>query len=424
MARKKKKKKEPKKIKYDEILEKHPEFEGVINKESWNYIGVSDENTVGALKKLWGDNMKANVKNGLYKKHGMINRDCNGIGKNKAVIAVGAGQSFNLNKDVLKRVSDVDGIRDWNNRDFIIIASNHQYKPLLDMGIIPDFVLLADASDVVMDQLTKDVPASGKSTILLAGLICNPGVLEAWNKQGKDIRFYLSHTEGLDKVFSKATGKSAEPHMILQGGNVLNSLWSISLKYFSSNVYMTVGNDLSYPLKDDIEEQRTGYYADGDYSSNLANKRDEAQGYKKWLGFKIKRKAFHIGGSPYDIELSPVGTSPTLWVYKTWIEANILANAKTKGLSYHYYNCTEGGVAGVMCKDMDDETLKDDKNWFLLDSECKRWHTTLLCDAVDMFIKAKEKLLWPGMTELGVQGVIGLGQAPLQGIVNPAMIRG
>jgi len=425
MAKKNKsKKKSSKKIEYQKMLEKHPEFAGVINKESWNYIGVSDEKTVGALKKLWGDNIKANIKSGLYKKHGMINRDCNGIGKNKAVIAVGAGQSFNKNKDILKRVSDVDGIRDWHNRDFIIIASNHQYKPLLDMGIIPDFVVLADASDVVMDQLTKDVPTSGKSTILLAGLICDPGVLETWNKQGKDIRFYLSHTEGLDKVFNKATGKTAVPHQILQGGNVLNSLWSISLKYFNSNVYMTVGNDLSYPLQDDVEEQRKTYYADGDYSANIANRRDEAHGHKKWLGFSIKKKAFHIGGSPYDIELETVGTSPTLWVYKTWIEANILANAKTENLSYHYYNCTEGGVAGVMCKDMDDETLQDKENWFLLDKVCNRWHTAMLCDAVEIFIKAKERLLWPGMTELGAQGVIGLGQPHMAGIASPAMIRG
>lgn len=421
MAKKKKKKKDRKKIDFSEMLEKHPEFDGVINPQSWEHIGFSDENTVGALKKLWGDNIKANVKNGLYKKHGMMNKDCNGIGKNKAVIGVGAGQCFNKNKDVLKRVSDVDGVRDWKDRDFIIIASNHQYKPLLDMGIIPDFVILADASDVVMDQLTKDVPTSGKNTVLLAGLICDPGVLETWSKQGKDIRFYMSRTEGLDTVFKEATGKSSETHKIIQGGNVINSLWSISLKHFNSNVYFAVGNDLSYPLQDDIEDQRNGYYADGDYSSNLANKRDEAQGRKKWLGFSIKRKPYNIGGSPYNIELTPVGTSSTLWVYKTWIESNVLANAKTEGLSYHYYNCTEGGIAGVMCKDMDDETLRNDDNWFLLDKVCKRWHTTLLEDAVDIFIKAKEKLLWPGMTQLGVQGVAGLGQTPTRGIVSPAM---
>ena len=424
MAKKKKKskKKEVTKIGYSEMVEKHPEFKGVINKESWNYIGISDDNTVGALKKMWGNNIKANVKNGLYKKHGMMNKDCNGIGKNKAVIAVGAGQSFNKNKDVLKRVSDVDGIRDWHDRDFVIIASNHQYKPMLDMGIIPDFVILADASDVVKDQLLKDVPASGKNTILLAGMICDPGVLEAWDKQGKDIRFYLSRTEGLDSVFKKATGKSPISHQILQGGNVLNSVWSMSLQHFKSNTFFAVGNDLSYPLQDDVDEQRNTYYADGDYSANIANKRDEAHGHKKWLGFTIKKKAFHIGGSPYDIELNIVGTSPTLWVYKTWIESNILANADK--FSYHYYNCTEGGIAGVMCKDMDDKTLRDDKNWFLLDTVCKRWHTSLLCDAVEMFIKAKEKLLWPGMTELGVQGAIGLDQRPMTGIVRPAMISG
>jgi hypothetical protein len=54
-------------------------------------------------------------------------------------------------------LSVTDGVKSWFDRNFIILASNHQLKPLLNMGIIPDFVMVADASDVVMDQLTTIV---------------------------------------------------------------------------------------------------------------------------------------------------------------------------------------------------------------------------------------------------------------------------
>jgi hypothetical protein len=126
--------KKPKKT-WDEILEDHPEFDGVINKNSWEFIGHSDKTTVGALGKKWLDNLRENVRNNLWKKHGGLADDCVGMGKQKAVICVGAGQSFNKNKDVLKKVHDWDGVKPWVDRNFIIVASNHQYKPLLEMGI-------------------------------------------------------------------------------------------------------------------------------------------------------------------------------------------------------------------------------------------------------------------------------------------------
>ena len=40
----------------------------------------------------------------------------------------------------------------------------------------------------------------------------------------------------------------------------------------------------------------------------------------------------------YNVELNPVATTGTLWVYKTWIEANVMANANNPGIKYYYYN--------------------------------------------------------------------------------------
>jgi len=389
------------KLSYKNIIKRCPDFEGVISKLAWENIGDTNKKTRGYLSKLWANNIEENIKNKLWKKHGSVRKDCVGLGKNKALIGVGAGQSFNKNKDILKQVADTDGTRDWEKRNFVIAASNHMYKPLLKMGIIPDFVSLVDGSDVVMKQLNEDIPECGKNTILLTGLHCSPKVLKEWSKQGREIRFYMPVSEGMREVFEKYTNKQAQHHEILQGGNVLNTLFSIGLRFLHTTTFMALGNDLSYPLKDKIEDQRTNYYADLDYTSNqkgTGTGRDEANARKKWLGFTLHPHLIYTGNNNdrYNINLDIVGTSHTLWVYKTWIEANVLLNAKGK-VSYHYYNCSEGGIAGVMNKDMKlrKAELQKDETWYLMDDICPRWHTRMFKDAVEEFVKAKEAMVWP-----------------------------
>ena len=405
------------KISYERILEKCPDFGGVISKLSWDHLGNTNLKTVDWLKKLWLKNIEDNVKNKLWKKHGSISKDCVGLGLNKVLIGVGAGQSFNKNKDVLKRIADTDGIRSWKDRNFLIAASNHMYKPLLKMGIIPDFVSLIDGSDVVMDQLNKDIPSAGQNTILLAALHCSPNVLKEWSRQGREIRFYLTQTEGMAETFRKATHKHPMHHQVLQGGNVLNTLWSLGLKYLHSTTFMCLGNDLSYPLHDNIEKQRESYYADGDYSSNAPKTgtgRDEARAGKKWLGFSLNPSPIYTGNDKkrYNINLEIVGTSPTLWAYKVWIESTVLVNMKGER-AYHYYNCSEGGIVGVMNKSMEfkDEDLRERSNWFMFDDVCPRWHTKTFKDATEEFLKAKEAYECPQKPiQIGVQGATDLAQ--------------
>ena len=383
---------------YEEIVGRHPEFEGVISQKNWDFIGHSDKRTVNFLQKIWMRNVEQNVKNGLWDKHGPAKKDCFNLGKNKAVIGVGAGPGLKKNQHILKRICDIDGTKDFKDRDFIIVASNHMFKPLLNMGIIPDFVMLADASDVVMKQLCKDVPANGQSTILLATPQASPKVLKRWSKQGRTIRFYLTQSEGLPDTFYKATKEDPAQYTILQGGNVINSAWSMSMMCFRSTVFMCVGNDLSFPLLDDLEQRRQAYYCDKDYSSNApvtGTGRDEANSKKKWMGFKLKRLSLWTPKNTpqYHIEIEPVGTTHTLWVYKVWLEANLMGGISAK-LPFHYYNCTEGGIVGVMCKDDSDEGIDNQENWFMLDEVCKRFHTRMFEDAVNEFLEAKKAMKW------------------------------
>lgn len=377
---------------YTEITDKHPGLKGVISENSWNFIGKSDKLTRSHLLKSWKQNIRKNIDSKRYRRHGSLSRDCLGFGKNKCIVAIGAGPSLNKNKHILKQIHDIDGLKHPDERDFIFIASNHMFKPLLLEGIIPDFVMIADASDVIMGQLTEDIPESGRNCILIAGLHCSPKVLKKWEKQGRDIRFYL--TASLDEEYEKLTQKNPINVNMAQGGNVINSAWSVGVKFFKAPVFMALGNDLSYPLEKTKEKRRESYYADGDYSTNIATKRDEAKSTQTWAGYTQERSNVITFNSlnRYNYELDLVGTTQTLWVYKTWIEAQIIANAKRQDLKYKYYNCSEGGISGVMCKELEPKGDVGIENWYFLDEICPKWRTWMFEDAIEVFLRAKKEL--------------------------------
>jgi len=383
-------------VEYEKIIENNPQLKGVISKQNWDQISKANEMTVGALLDPWKNNVKKNIESKRFRRHGSI-EDVIEFGRNKAIIGIGAGSCLNKNKHVLKQIHDLDGCKPWDERDFIFIASNHMYKPLLKDGIIPDFVMLCDGSDVVLDQLTKDVPESGRNCVLIAGLQCSPKVLKRWEKQGRDIKFYLTGSEGITDHYKKITGNDPWPITMSQGGNVLNGSWTIGLRFFKSSVFMAVGNDLSYPIEHDIEKRRQVYYADGDYTSNAKDTgtgRDEAKHKHKWMGFSLSPTKILSANAlkRYHVEIEPVLTNGNLWIYKTWLESHVIGNEGR--FPFTYYNCTEGGIAGVMCRDDTEEGRDKIENWFLMDEATKKWRTRTLEDAAEEFLTAKKALRW------------------------------
>jgi len=380
---------------YEKIIKRHPEFKGVITPDSWNYIDASNKNTNKGLADLWRVNTRRNIENNLWRKHGSLKRDCLNLGKNKSVIGVGAGPSFKKNQHVLERIAATDGRKSWEDRDFMIIASNHQFKPLLKMGILPDFVMLADASEDVLPQLTEDIPREGRNVTLISTLAASPRVLKRWSRQGREIRFYIPGSESSVDEFRKVAKQDPEPHTMLVGGNVLNCMFLLGLAVFGSSSFMALGNDLSYLLDRDVEKRRETYYADGDYqTTQMQDGRDEAKNAYKWMGFKLSRPLIYTGKGSYNVELSLVGTTHNLWVYKTWIEAWAMANMNRTDLRWHYYNCSEGGMLGVMSRAKVHKSKNED--WYMLDEVCPRWHTMMFEDAVRQFQLAKEVMRWPG----------------------------
>lgn len=360
-----------------------------VPEKVWNGMEYCNQFTDKVLKKTWLDNIRTNVRSGLIKKHGTIAQGIWKLGWNKAHVGIGAGPSFNKNKDVLKDLSTLNLQYHLDHQPFVFTTSNHMFKPCLDMGIYPHFVMLIDASDVTYEQLCKGVPKSGDNTILVTGVHTSPKILKEWDRQGRLISFYIGTDEEEQALYKELTGEEdTEPMSSEHGGNVLNMAWILGMRYLKSSVYMSVGNDLSFPYDKEYENRRDGYYADGNYESNTGSQRDEARQKWTWLAYDNLRLGALTDSYVYDLKLA--STSFQFFTYKSWLESQVLMNCDSPR-PFHYFNCSEGGILGVMVKDYSPEKLEDKSNWCLLDDIIpKRWHTWPLADAAEFFMEARQ----------------------------------
>jgi len=359
----------------------------VIDEKIHNFVTGSNEETVKALMPLWIDNLKKNCKKSWTINDTIKSKETWGVGINKAVVGIGSGPSLKKNIEVLKRVY-ADDIKK-KDRDFIFCTPNHQFKSLLKIGIVPDFVFLVDGAHTLFHQLCEDVPASGKNTILIAPPSISYKITKAWEKQGRRIRYYMLNSYRFIESFRKLTKIKPESVSIEGCGNVFNAIWSIAMKAFGSIFFIAVGNDLSFPISSDTDKQRGGFYADRDYSSNAkgtGSGRDEGASDQKWMSFRVTTspetgKIITVGG---DV----VGTSVSLFKYKAWMEeAFLIFTKKNPEYGFQYFNCTEGGILGVMAKDLNN--MEGPDNWYMLDAVCPRWFTTTLESAANFFVRSK-----------------------------------
>jgi hypothetical protein len=378
----------PDEVTYEKLMEHNPKIKSVLSRKRFEFVQNQNKRTITSLEKLWKKQARRNMAK-LFKKHGLVNENCIRMGMNKAVIAIGAGPGFNRNKDYLKKLCYYNSKFQFEQQPFIFICSNHQYKPCLELGILPHFVIWADASNVVYDQLCRDISPRGQHVTLIASLHCNPRVLEEWDRQGRLIQFYLPLGDNVKKLYKDKTGKDAAKYQVAQGGNVMNVAFCIAAGVFDSRIFITVGNDLSYDFHEDTQKRRESYYADKNYSTNLATGRDEAGRQFKWIGFDLKRNMFT---DDPQLKFKPVATVQSLFNYKTWIESHCMINDPVD-MGWHYYNCSEQGILGVVAKDERKEKLDDVNNWMLMDEILpRRWHTRLLEDAVKQYLSVRE--LW------------------------------
>jgi hypothetical protein len=408
---------------YEAFIKENPELREIIPKGYWDYALGTGDYTGDTLSEQWATNLKKNLRK-LYPKHGSVVESIGGFARNKAVIAVGAGPSFNINKNDLLSIYRQNIQFRLNEQPFTIIATNHQYKPLLEMGIFPHFTFLIEGGEHVYDQLCTDVPELGNNSILIASLNANHDILKEWDAQGKSIAFFLPNGEKGRKIFKRKMHRWPDDIMLGTGGNVLNGIFALTFKWLGTRTFIATGNDLSFAAHADIDDRRAGFYADGDYASNINSNRDEAQDRIGWMGIEFEESKTHPSGMM--VNLVPVFTSRQFFVYKTWLEIHIGAWAK-QGTPFRYYNCSEGGISGVVAMDhgknsRSKEKLQDISNWKLMDEVVPgRWFTTTLLDAASEWMEFRRKCQTQWEIESGAGNVIALprGMGGASSIVQP-----
>ena len=372
---------------YKGLVEANPLVQNIISSEMSDKIFGNNAFTVSKLSPIWMDNLQKNLK--LYKKHGSFLESFIGFGRGKAVIAVGAGPSFNKNKHVLKMVYDLNCQLPVEKQPFIIFASNKMFKPLLEMGIFPHFTLLIDAGEALYPQLCEKIPTWAAKSILVTGLHTSNRILKKWDRRGGELCFYLIGEDEEKNYFKEKTGEDAEQIHIHQGGSVLNTMWILANRVLDSEVFITIGNDLGFKLSSDKKEREKSFYAVGDYRMNILNKRDEAKSSLAWMGYDLYESTILPGQLMFD--LIPMGISGQMWISKTWLEVQATLWAGQK--PFKILNASEAGSLGVLYKSFQPGSMEKRDNCYLIDELIpNNWETTTLSRACQKFIEVKKCL--------------------------------
>ncbi len=210
---------------------------------------------------------------------------------NQPIIIVSAGPSLDKNKYLL---------RDIQNRA-LIMSVGTALKPLLQIGVIPDFIIITDPQDIVYNQIDGledlEIPLIALST-------CNKHVLQNY----KGYKF-IAFQEGFDLAERYARENNIK--LVKTGGSVTTTALDISIQ-FGCNPIIFIGLDLAY-----------------------TNNKTHVQGtyfYQENVGSKFLRPIKSINGET-------VYTTKNLYIYLKWIEKRIsMENNIT------FIDATEGGA--------------------------------------------------------------------------------
>jgi hypothetical protein len=210
---------------------------------------------------------------------------------NQPIIIVSAGPSLDKNKYLL---------RDIQNRALIMTIGT-ALKPLLQIDVIPDFVIITDPQDIVYNQIDGledlEIPLIALST-------CNKHVFQNY----KGYKF-IAFQEGFDLAEQYARENNIK--LVKTGGSVSTTALDISIQ-FGCNPIIFVGLDLAY-----------------------TNNKTHVKGtyfYQENVNSKFLRPIKSINGET-------VYTTKNLYIYLKWIEKRIsMENNIT------FIDATEGGA--------------------------------------------------------------------------------
>lgn len=268
-------------------------------------VSLSDLGTTLKFSKLW---FECYVKNLRYIVKSTPVKFFNMAFENVPCVIVSAGPSLTKNIKYLKEYQD----------KCIIICCGRTVKPLLELGIIPDFLCIIDPDDIAYKQV-KD---SDYSTIPLVYFERTNWKAVQYHTGYKIVN---SYDKNLKNILKTDVG------ILDHGGSVAHNCLGLAVK-LGCNPIMMIGQDFAY------SENKT--HAECSVSKNEMNKvpNDEDNIFVK------------------DIYGSDVKTSPILNLYRKTMEQMVKIYTGTR-----YINCTEGGanIAGTEVLKLKDSLMQN-----------------------------------------------------------------
>lgn len=251
----------------------------------------------GQWEQRWRENCAVNGE--LYRKSGNKITDLIGYGTGRKLVCVACGQSLEDNIEVMKR---------YHGNGIDIICVDKALGILIDHGITPEFVIIADAG-VSFEKYCEPYLDRSLNITLLSNINANT----KWTTNWKGSVYFYVNKDNIEseKIFS---GISGCKEFIPASSNVGNAVVVFATQLLGYDEYLLVGYD--YCWKD------TGNY----YAFEDSDKRH-------WM------KHFHIVDNMGEL----IQTSQNLLFSSRWMSDYYAAMLKsTRGMQV--YNCSGSGI--------------------------------------------------------------------------------
>lgn len=253
---------------------------------------------------MWISNARANKSR--LKDYGWACETLQGLYKNRTAVLLGASPSIRKQVEQLREIQD--------SNDFVFIGITSGLEFMVENGIKPKYVMIADADPKMARFWEKLDPNATKDSTLIASVCTHPDMLDKWKG---DIKFLCIYTDNekfnrkLSKWYENMNGTGHFFHAI---SSQYNTGAAFALLVFEAKVLIFVGQECGF------ENKEVGYYPDR-------------------IDYKDKeRRSAHP-----DIYGNVYYTNYSLWSLKQTLEDFL---GKVYGAAY-FFNATEAGIFGV-----------------------------------------------------------------------------
>lgn len=201
---------------------------------SENDVLKQSRSAMDQWEKVWRSNAKINGEK--YKKDGRKHQDLVFAGIGKSLVCIANGPSFEREIETLKQYN--------TDRQHDIACVDKCFKSLVDHGVKPDWVFLADAGISYKEHLEPWINDT-EGVVLLANVNANT----EWTLNWKGPVFFYVNKDNIqtEKIFCEISGCY---EVIPASSNVGNTVLVFSAQIFGYDEYILLGYDFGWSADD------------------------------------------------------------------------------------------------------------------------------------------------------------------------------